>query len=183
MVHQGLVKTQVLFLYHCGILRAIARVALQPNPCGLTLRFCDIQGTPKDTFVLLGKRSTQAKEWALSPPDNAILKAQCATLPRYYAFRLRIPYGTPKRLTKSWVFLINTRDSACYRTRCLATEPLRAGIKKVIKKTRYCESFLCFRKFISCKRQSTRQSLSTFQVRESRVRLRCYCCRRRGKPS
>ena len=36
MVHQGLVKTQVLFLYHCGILRAIARVALQPNPCGLT---------------------------------------------------------------------------------------------------------------------------------------------------
>ena len=39
MVHQGLVKTQVLFLYHCGILRAIARVALQLNPCGLALRY------------------------------------------------------------------------------------------------------------------------------------------------
>ena len=36
-------------------------------------RFCDIQGSPKDTFVLLGKRSTQAKEWALS---RAIMRFQ-----------------------------------------------------------------------------------------------------------
>ena len=38
------------------------RAAYGVNPFGLALRLCDIQGSPKDTFVLLGKRSTQAKE-------------------------------------------------------------------------------------------------------------------------
>ena len=84
MVHQGLVKTQVLFLYHCGILRAIARVALQLNPCGLTLRFCDIQGTPKDTCTF-GEKEHTSKRVSIIAPDNAISKAQCATLLRYYA--------------------------------------------------------------------------------------------------
>ena len=78
MVHQGLVKTQVLFLYHCGILRAIARVALQPNPCGLALRFCDIQGTPKDTCTF-GEKEHTSKRVSIIAPDNAISKAQCAT--------------------------------------------------------------------------------------------------------
>ena len=58
----------------------------------------------------------------------------------------------------------------CVLSHALPCNRTSAGwhcIKKGIKKTRYCESFLCFRKFISCKRQSTRQSLSTFQVRES----------------
>ena len=143
MVHQGLVKTQVLFLYHCGILRAIARVALQPNPCVLTAseerskrlhlrkssaaeiandcaiyrtnaQHCCLQqiverrrsllrysGDPKRYFCTFGEKEHTSKRVSIIVLDNAISKAQCATLFRYYACRLRIPYGTPKRLTKS----------------------------------------------------------------------------------
>ena len=126
-------------------------------------------GDPKRYFCTFGEKEHTSKRVSIIAPDNAISKAQCAT----FTSLLRLSATNPLWYTKKTheiVSLVNLHKGFCVLSHALLCNRTPAGwhcIKKVIKKTRYCESFLCFRKFISCKRQSTRQSLNTFQVRES----------------
>ena len=60
---------------------------------------------PKRYFCTFGEKEHTSKRVSIIAPDNAISKAQCATLLRYYACRLRIPYGTPRTCENTGPFL------------------------------------------------------------------------------
>ena len=97
-------------------------------------RFCDIQGVPKRYFCTFGEKAHTSKRVSIIAPDNAISKAQCATLLRYYANV--VCYATPHL---HQTIIIRTRfyrvlflfQGLCTAMPCrLRREPLRADRKR-----------------------------------------------------